>query len=178
MPILLIIGPSASGKSALLRRLIASYSLVVIPTWTTRPMRDDEADDPEHMYVSDAEFDARTFIATVTPFGVLYRYGLPVFRDNPDQLTVVMVRAPQVAQFKAGFPNAVVYQIQAPYETVTARLAVRDAAQVQGSRLRDYDAEVELGRSLADRTFHNDSSIDALYEKVSTAMMQDFNILS
>lgn len=175
MALLLIIGPSGSGKSTMLRALATDRRIQIIPTWTTRPKRDDEADDIEHIYVSDETFDAQKFIAAVEPFGLSYRYGLPFFTVTDDKLTIVMVRAPQVAEFKHGFPEAHVYQIEAPYALTADRLGWREAAgETNGSRLEDYTKERTLGRTLADRVFVNNQTPEILLTNFTAALQTDF----
>ena len=69
-PVLVVIGPSASGKSTAVRELHRRGVAHVHPTWTTRPRRPDEGDGTlEHRFVTDAMFDeldaAGFFLGTV-----------------------------------------------------------------------------------------------------------------
>ena len=58
--VLVVIGPSASGKSSLVRELHRRRVIRVLPTWTTRPRRADERDGSlEHRFVSDERFGER-----------------------------------------------------------------------------------------------------------------------
>src|SRR5205085_11400244 len=102
-PVVVVIGPSASGKSTLVRELHRLGLVDVRPTWTTRPIRPDEADGSlEHRFVTDAEFDrlknAGFFLDTVEMFGLPYRYGLP--RSTARTTEVVMLRAALVERFR------------------------------------------------------------------------------
>ena len=81
-PVLVVIGPSASGKSSAVRELHRRGVVRVHPTWTTRPRRPDEGDGaPEHRFVTDTIFDdleaAGFFLGTVCLPGLPYRYALP-----------------------------------------------------------------------------------------------------
>src|SRR5215210_1953237 len=101
LPLLVIIGPSGSGKSSATRLLVNRGLVRVHPTWTTRPRRSDEHfGSPEHRFVDD-----------VTLFGLPYRYGLPPIRRSNDlRADVVMLRAPLVERFRRVVtdPSAVV----------------------------------------------------------------------
>ncbi|MEJ0073457.1 MAG: hypothetical protein WDN27_05265 [Candidatus Saccharibacteria bacterium] len=76
-----LIGPSAVGKTTLAKRLADAGLVEVTPSWTTRPRRANEADDFEHLFCSEEEFDAALaagrFLDTVQPFNDKARYGLP-----------------------------------------------------------------------------------------------------
>src|SRR5579864_8816035 len=80
--LVVVIGPSGSGKSTVVRELYRRGVVRAIPTWTTRPRREDErAGSVEHRFISDAVFDALDargfFDETATMPGLPYRYGLP-----------------------------------------------------------------------------------------------------
>lgn len=178
MPLLLIIGPSGTGKSTLLRGLDSELNINIVPTWTTRPPRGDESNDSEHIYATDDEFDAQSFVATVEPFSLPYRYGLPVFRLSNDTLTVIMMRADQAAQLKSRFSDAIIYQIEAPYSAVSDRLAARESSgETSGSRLDDYEKEQAAGRQIANRVFQNDQSPASLHNQVVASLKIDFPTL-
>ena len=56
--LLVLVGPSATGKSTVARALADRGLVTVLPTWTTRPRRRDEPGDTlEHRFVDDARFD-------------------------------------------------------------------------------------------------------------------------
>src|SRR5260370_22327313 len=83
-PVLVLIGPSGSGKSTVVRALADSGTVLVHPTWTTRPRRADEGrGSPEHRFVSEATFDrldrACFFIESVSIFGRPAPFGRPSF---------------------------------------------------------------------------------------------------
>lgn len=178
MSLLLIIGPSGSGKSTLLRRLVEYGHIRVVPTWTTRPGRGDETDDIEHVYTSDEQFDTQKFMAVVKPFGLPYRYGMPFFKETKGDITVIMVRAPQVAEFKLGFPDAKVYQIEAPYALASERLSRRTVTNESNEiRVEDYAKERALGRTLADRVFINDQTPEILDKQIIASIHTDFSAI-
>jgi guanylate kinase len=179
--VLAVIGPSASGKSSLVRELHGRGIVRVHPTWTTRPRRPDElAGSPEHRFVSDDTFDALAargfFLDTVEMFGLPYRYGLPALASASagGLVDAVMLRAPLVDRFTALVGRPLVYQVEDTSERPCRRLLERgsDRAEVV-ARLDDNVREIALGREVADRVFANDGSLDDLADAVAAALAVD-----
>ena len=117
-PVLVVIGPSASGKSTAVRELHRRGVLHVHPTWTTRARRTDETEGAlEHRFVTDEVFDeleaAGFFLGTVALPGLPFRYALPqVARRDDGPVDTIMARAPFIDLFAPYFPNRIVYQIE------------------------------------------------------------------
>ncbi len=179
-PVVVLIGPSASGKSSVVGELHRRGVLRVQPTWTTRPRRPDERDGSlEHRFVSDALFDdlrARGFFwETVEMFGLPHRYGLPpISPSGGGVVDLVMLRAPLVERFRGHVPQAVVYQVEADVDQLERRLRARGCSSEDVSaRLRDNRAEAHLGREVAHRRFTNDSTIDDLADRIERALIRD-----
>jgi len=179
-PLLLVIGPSASGKSTVVRRLARRGVLRVHPTWTTRRRRADEHDgEIEHRFVDDSVFDrleaAGFFLGTVALPGLPARYALPrphLSGDGP--VDTVMARAPFVGMFEPHFPRRLVYQIEDTPERAGARLRERGTSRHElAARLDVYSDEARHGRAIADRVFVNEVSADALADAFVAAMHTD-----
>ncbi len=178
---LAFLGPSASGKSSVVRELERRGAITVTPSWTTRPRRADEAEGAiEHRFVDDTEFDELEatgyFLEVVILFGLPFRYGLPVVEPAPGgPVPAIMVRAPLMNLVERHFPDHVAYQIESPRELARQRLMAReiDNSAVE-ARLRGHDDELLLGRTAADRVFLNTSSIDDLASAVEGAIREDF----
>jgi guanylate kinase len=131
--------------------------------------------------VDDRRFDelerGGAFVETVRLFGLPYRYGLPFVRaPRPGAVPLLMLRAPHVPVVRRHYHRAVVYQVEASRERVAARLAARGPAEEVGTRLRDYEAEVALGRAAADRVIVNDRDVAALVAAVREAIAVDFGV--
>lgn len=177
MKVLCIIGPSGSGKSVVVQELSRLGIVSVSPTYTDRPKRANETE-LEHKFVSSEKFDQlasqNTFIETAQLFGLKYRYGLPPVASQKGKVSIVMLRAPLINRMRAIYPDIVVYQIEAPFEIVTKRLKNRAEPNI-GSRLTDYEKEVSLGRSIADRVFINDGTISDLANKIAADLQADFS---
>jgi guanylate kinase len=175
-PVVVVIGPSGSGKSSVVRELHRRGVVHVRTTWTTRPRRADESRDCiEHRFVSEADFDwlerAGYFIDTVTMFGLPYRYGLPgpaTFGVTGPE--IVMLRAPLVERFRRLDVDCTVVQIEDTRERTRARLVQRNVDDDElRARLADNEAELSLGRTVADVVFVNDGSIAALADQIAVA---------
>lgn len=175
LPLLVIIGPSGSGKSSAARLLVSRGLVRVHPTWTTRPRRSDEHfGTPEHRFVDDATFDALVdagfFLDSVSLFGLPYRYGLPPIRRSSDlRVDTVMLRAPLVQRFKCVVTDpTVVVQIEDDPQQISDRLHQRAGTALElRCRLDDNERETAAGRAVADRVLVNDGTLDELAERLA-----------
>ncbi|MEO6503309.1 MAG: hypothetical protein ABIQ09_15545 [Jatrophihabitantaceae bacterium] len=179
-PLLMLIGPSASGKSTLARALADQGSVTLAPTWTTRPARPDEdGDTAEHRFVSEEVFDQlsaqQAFLVEGSHPGLPYRYGLPRL-DGVAGIAMVILRASHVALLASATRRSpVVYQVCAPARDVAARLAERRTRQAERRlRLEAYHAERVAGARISHRTFLNDGPVTHLVAAVSRALAADF----
>jgi guanylate kinase len=177
--ILVIIGPSGTGKSTLARNLEERGLIQITKTWTTRPSRADETG-TEHRFVNEIDFAKHEakggFLATVAPFGLTHRYGLPPAAiPSPPTVPSVLLRAPLVPLFARHYPNYKVYQIEDDYSVVADRLNQRAIlGEELGSRLQDFHDERALGRSLADRIITNNQDLEAMIQHASRLLEEDF----
>jgi ribose 1,5-bisphosphokinase PhnN len=174
--LLVVVGPSGAGKSTLVRELLRRRTIELTPSWTTRsPRRDEAVGVPEHVFVSDAEFDARRhagfFLETVSLFGA--RYGLPpVPEPAGGRVPALMLRAPVLPLLFRRYPNSVVYQVEGDYAGAPAVLTERAVAAA--SRRDGRAAETAAGRRVATRVFHNDTTVADLVAAVEAGMALDF----
>jgi guanylate kinase len=178
MRVLCIIGPSASGKSTIVNRLASSGIVTITASVTDRPMRPGELA-IEHEFVTSERFTELAsngeLLGVVQPFGLPYRYGLPVIKETKNTVPLVMLRAPFVAEFKQHYPDSIVYQIEAPYEFVKAQLQKRGEPDI-GTRLSDYEHEVMSGHTLAQRVLvNNGQPLDELTNELINDITEDFN---
>ena len=178
--VLVIIGPSASGKSSVLSELDRRGLVRVRPTWCTRPPRpDEEAGTTNHVFVDDREFDRLDrggfFLCTGGIQGLHYRYGLPRFADGcGTALDTVILRADYVTMFRRHYPRAVVYLVTAPHHDLTRRLGRRDdPPHVVAARVVANRHEETAGAALADRTFVNAGSVPELADAVKLGLVAD-----
>jgi ribose 1,5-bisphosphokinase PhnN len=177
--VLVIIGPSASGKSSLVRELHRRRVVRTHPTWTTRPRRDDEhGGSLEHRFASDAEFDelcARGhFLATAALPGLPHRYGLAPLPADPGPVDTVILRAPFVESFGRLFPDRLVYHIEDTVHRTRQRLLLRGCPPSElAARLDGHHHELAAGRRLAHRVLINDCPLPALADAAAATLRLD-----
>ncbi|MDX1701329.1 MAG: AAA family ATPase [Melioribacteraceae bacterium] len=176
--ILVLIGPSGAGKSEVVKRLVSMRIINLNPTWTDRPVRPDETEPYDHVFVSSEEFkraeEEGRFLEVVQVFGLKYKYGLTSINTHSSAVQLVMLRSFLVDMFSNYYQDFKVYQIEADKKTLKKRMKGR--ADNLGSRLSDVDAETELGRETADRVFINSGDISICFENIIKALEEDFNL--
>ena len=175
-PVLLIIGPSGTGKTSVVRQLLRRGLITVTPTYTTRPRRADERDGCDnHRFVTDEQFswlEARgAFLGTATLFGLPHRYGLPALAEAPGRVPTIVARAAVTPAIVEHHPRHVIWQVEAPAERLLAAMvARRSPAPEIDARLRNLDAEVMAGRRLADAVFVNDGRLDVTVDAMEARL--------
>lgn len=180
-PILIIIGPSGSGKSTAARQLSKRHVVELVPTWTTRlPRSGEKTKAIEHAFVTESEFQAAktkgVFLHTLQMFDLPYWYGAPkIPKPQHNRVPLIILRASLIDIFSQYYSNYIIYQIEDSLSRIKKRLAERGLqGEEMGSRLSDYNKEVALGRTLAQRTFINTGSTEALITKIEQAIAKDF----
>lgn len=178
--VLVIVGPSASGKSSVMRELHRRGVVRVHPTWTDRPRRHDEHNgSAEHRFVSGAAFDRLCaqgfFLQTAALSGLPYRYGLPPLPPPVSgSIDGIILRAPFVDRLAQLFPDQLVYQIEDTAHRARARLLLRGCASGElSARLDDHHREIAAGRRVAHRVVVNDRPLAALADAVAAALRTD-----
>lgn len=176
--ILVIIGPSGSGKAAAVTILGAEGVLHPHATFTDRAIRPDDKDSIEHVFISKQEFDERLkdgfFLGTAELF--TNRFGMAPWPEERNGLLTVILRANLVDQFVqgAGVEKVIIYQIQAPRERLAATLAERSLSNAEfNARLAEHDGETALGTMIADRIFNNEGSLKDLVDQIREAVIED-----
>lgn len=178
-PVLVFVGPSGSGKSTVVRELVRRAAVKLHPSWTDRPPREDELrHGASHRFVDPDEFSRLQqqgrFLEVVQPFGLPYHYGLPPIRKS-GRVDAIIVRAPMLVLVDRHFPANLVYQIECDAELARQRLARRDGSNsTLGTRLENFEKEMQLGRTLADRSFSNNAEISRVVDAVLAALGKDF----
>ncbi len=180
--VLVVIGPSGVGKSTLLAPLREEGLVRLVPTWTTRKPRHYE--DPataDHVFVDDDAFNAREqagfFLDTVQLFDLDARYGLPreALEDDGKSIRMLLLRAMLLQKPPRYFPAHIVYQIEAPRERVEAHLRTRIERDGDiGSRLANFDKELQLGRRMAHRVLDNSGTPQDALVQLRAWLREDF----
>ena len=176
-PILVIIGPSAAGKSTIADELQQQKLIHLTPIVTERPQRPGELG-TNHIFVSKQEFSRRQekgeILVSVQPFGLPHRYGLEAVKFPVGRVASLILRADFLHLLARHYPNQIIYQIEASPEIAAQRLAQRQPTDI-GWRLDDYQRETDAGRRLANRVFiNNQPDIKPLVKAMTTALRTDF----
>lgn len=179
-PLLVLIGPSAVGKTSLVQALQRKNRVLLTPSWTTRPLRTANESESDHVFVDEVAFhDAAAsgfFVETAQLFGMPFWYGLPkVKQGGASEVPVVVLRAAVLPLVYQHYPSAIVYQIEAPKQLVKQRISERGGSEEDiAKRLALYDQELQTGRAAAHRVFVNDGSLESLLHQVIQAIEEDF----
>ena len=179
-PLIVLVGPSGTGKSTLARGLAAAGLVDLHRTWTTRPPRSDEAPpSSDHVFVDDSAFaDAVAsgeLVVTVELFG--HRYGLPALpterdADAHDRPVLLVGRAPLLPLLGPLHPSPLVYALTGDVPALDGRGARRSLSHDE-QRARDAFARSEQPDG-AHRVFDGTALTPAeLLRSVSDCLLHD-----
>lgn len=176
MGLIVIVGPSAAGKSVVARQLHRDRVIRIQPTWTTRPRRRHEAVRTfEHVFVDEVTFEHLdadgAFVATATLPDLAHRYGLP--RPDPADTPppAVIARAAQVPVLRAAAGPLTVVAVTDSRRRAAERLAARGLSATETwARLRAHDAEAAAAVAVADQVVVNSSTLPALIRAVASGV--------
>jgi guanylate kinase len=176
--VIVLIGASAVGKSAIAEYLCETGVVEATPTWATRKPRPREQDTCyDHHFVSDEEFDrqrdANGFIDYQEFYGA--RYGVPRLRKPAAGKEALMVLKPVfIPEFIKHYPRARVYQIDAPSEILPDRMLDRgQSPEDVEERMRHHSKESSEAHAVADVPFNNDGLLEDILLQVKAQIEQD-----
>ena len=171
--ILLLIGPTAVGKSSLLEKALADYAqLVDIITFTTRPMRAGESEGYPYHFVSEEKFkaliDEGFFIEWALVHGRLY--GTP--RDQileagrNGKVILIDIDVQGAKTLAREFPNLVsVFLLPPSLDALRQRFLKRGVTDAVDLERRLQSAQVEMAQAGDFRhTVINDDFVSCYHE--------------
>lgn len=153
--LLILVGPSGSGKSSLLDRLLKEYSdqLRDTVTYTTRPMRSGESEGNPYHFVQRDQFENLIQQNFFIEWAEVHKnlYGTPFHQLEDawaDQRVVVMDVDVQGAKtFKAKFDHArTVFILPPSIEVLRQRILARSGGEVKDLQLRLDNAQIEMAQ--------------------------------
>ncbi|MFA5006152.1 MAG: hypothetical protein WC509_01605 [Candidatus Izemoplasmatales bacterium] len=163
---LILLGPSASGKTESAKIMLNRYPISRVVTCTTRPKRVNEIDGFDYQFVDEAEFDRligeQYFAETATYNG--FRYGTPLNQLRDDKLIILEPRG------LASFLQLKVCTIVAIY------LQTEESVRYERMRYRGDTKEEAERRLASDRERFDISSIGSLDMVIDTTNMSASDI--
>ncbi len=162
-PLIVLIGPSGSGKSSHLRELALRYSFILLPTETDRPQRPAE-DTVTHTFITTdrimQKIDSGQYLGHGNMHG--YHYGLPPIPDTTLPV-VIPLRAPFIPAVWQHRPDAKVIQFEASPETLSKRLHARgDSNRADPKRLA---LETAMGRKFTSLIVSTDKLFEQSFDQ-------------
>lgn len=176
--VIVLIGASAVGKSAVAEYLCEAGVVEATPTWATREPRQGEKDTCyDHHFVSEEEFDRQGqtggFIDQHAFYGA--RYGVPRLKKPPEGKEALVVLKPVfMPVFVEHFPNTRIYQIEASPVLLPARMRTRGQSDEDiKERMRHHTAEATEARRYAHVIFTNNGPLEQTLEQVKAQIKTD-----
>lgn len=178
-PLLVIIGPSGSGKSELVNMLLDNKIIELTATYTTRPKRTGEESARDHVFIDDEEFalleNKKHFLEVVSLFDSNYKYGISKILNNEQgRVPTIMLRAMVMPLLSKHYSNPIIYHIESSKNLIKKRINNTRRESTNNSRIKLFDQEIEYGRKHSNRIFVNDGTLEELYINVESAITKDF----
>ncbi len=182
--IVLLIGKSASGKDAILKRLVSDGTMQKIVTYTTRPKRDGEVNGIDYNFVSEHTFfdmvqqgkffETRNYnTIDVSGNGTVWYYGSKLMNSKTrvPYIAIVDVQGARDYITTYGKENVFVVYIDASDDTRSKRAIQRGSFnQAEWERRMKDDTDkfdINKCKDIVDLTVNNDGDIrDSIFEIV------------
>lgn len=161
--ILVLVGPSAAGKTTIQEALVNAGGFTRVTTCTTRKKRPSEIQGVDYFFISDEEFQAKKAARSFLEYDKIgeFSYGITfeeVLKKNSSLPTPVLVLSPAgIPQIRNSFPDkdVVVVYVWAKEATLNERLSAEKYNGVREYKRKrileelnwesrvDYDLKVE-----------------------------------
>jgi guanylate kinase len=168
-----LVGRSASGKDAILKKLVSDYNYIPLISCTTRPKRDGEVDNVTYYFISDYKFKSmikdnklteyRSYNTFVNGNKATWYYGLPKVEVNINNSNYVVILDLEGAESFIdyyGKDNCEIIYIECGAKTRTERAKKRGGFDKQewDRRLKKDDIDFDImKRSIVNRTIDNEN---------------------
>ena len=178
----ILVGRSASGKDAILRRLVNDYNYKPLISCTTRPKRDGETDNITYYFISDYEFrvminnnkliEHRSYNTLVGGKKAVWYYGLPKIEVDKNLHYIVILDLNGAQSFidYYGKDNCEIIYIECGAETRTERAKKRGGFDRQewDRRLKKDNIDFDImNRGIVNRTIDNENqSLDDVVKEI------------
>lgn len=155
--IFVMIGPGGAGKNAIMRAIIQqSNNVTQLATATTRPMRDDEQQGREHLFISPEQFKqmiANNELLEYQEVTTNRFYGIPrqsVFKSLQDStIRIADIEVLGAQELVKAFPDQVVQIfVTVPGETLEDKLKLLKARMEQRDNSTQVEERLKRARTL------------------------------
>lgn len=166
------VGPSGSGKSAIVDSLSTEYGLVPVYSYTERPRR--TAFETGHIFVSPEDFDMLEDLVAYTIYNG-YRYGVPSQMVDDSDLYVIDPAGIEYLKHKyKGNKGIFVIGIDCPEELCKQRMLQRGDGEDNANSRLEYDKEAfkEL-YNICDVIIPNTGDLMAVVDKVYSVIISE-----
>ncbi|KAF9763710.1 Guanylate kinase [Nosema granulosis] len=172
---IVISGPSASGKSTLIKMLLKAFpNLSLSISHTTRPMRQGEVDGKDYYFVSRSTFEDLIKNRRMLEYAEFnehyYGTSLSELEDTPK---VFDVEFRGVSYFKENYPSFLYIFIDCDRETVRKRLIARGDRDLK-ARLELYDEFQKIKNlEIFQKIINNNNSKEESFEQLSSFIKEN-----
>lgn len=148
---IILVGPSASGKTEIAKALVALFGFKKFVTSTTHYMREGERDGVDYNFLSVEAFKKKIenndFIEYVCYNG--HYYGTE--KRNIDNMTVLIVEKTGLLEFlKLKDPNVITYYLVSEPEILEKRMIIR-GDKPENIKIRVENDIIDFDRSIKDK---------------------------
>lgn len=167
--IVLLVGKSGSGKSTIAKKLEDDYGLSQVLSYTTRPIRDGEIDNPTHTFVTDEEFNELTNLVGYTEFNG-YKYCATSQQIDDNDIYVIDPDGVEyMREHYSGNKEVVVVYINCPDSVLMDRMLERGDDFLDAFERFQHDrSKFAKGKKMANYVYDNidRSSLVWICEKI------------
>jgi guanylate kinase len=154
-----LVGASGSGKTAASLFLKDKIGWGVVTSYTTRPMREGEADGREHIFVTADRMPPKERMCAYTKFGG-YDYWAEWDQIKDGGCTAYVIDEKGLADLMGH------EQSPFPFRMVAVRITRKDLPGIDEARKQRDKERIRLPESLFDYTIDNDGTLEEFYEKI------------
>ncbi|NLV87677.1 MAG: hypothetical protein GX025_10765 [Clostridiales bacterium] len=156
--IILVVGPSGSGKDAVVNKAAQDFKFQKLVSYTTRPRRESDADDA-HVFVTDAEYDKLKNIVAETEY---HGYRYCATQEQVESAHLYIIDPAGIDFFRekyTGRKRVIVVYIKTNIIVRLFRLCKRDGFFYAAKRIANDIKAFYGARNKSDKTISNNGNI-------------------
>lgn len=165
--LIFLVGKTSSGKDYMAKALTDLYHIPPVVSYTTRPMRESEAEGREHYFVSKEQMEVirRTEdVVAYTKFcGTNYEYCATLQAMKGDIVSYI-IDPEGISYFKEKYPEIKTLTVYVECKEET----IRERAKIRGDKKEDVENRLNSERYRFDTFFENRENYDILIKNEGT----------